>query len=88
MIKLPYNYAIHHRDRTRLMGGSWDVRVMYYDARMNKHEAFIMAKNSNWLERIGPQYAARLYGSATWVAFETEEEMCIAMCAKHRMSIR
>ena len=61
MIRLPEGYAIHKRDRTRLMGGSWSIRVVYLKAGVIPNEAFVMCKNIN-PERIGPVYAARMYG--------------------------
>ena len=89
MIRLPEGYTIHKQDKTRLMGGNWSVRVMYYDAKMNKHDVFIMCKNND-VNRIGPKYAARLYNrtGAEWIEFDNEQDMCIAMCTQHRMLIR
>lgn len=93
MIKLPEGYVIHERDSTRLLGGVWSVRVMYCKAASTVrngvllHEAFVMSKNIK-PERIGPVYAARMYGFKEWIEFDNEQDMCIAMCAKHRMLIR
>lgn len=92
MIRLPEGYAIHKRDKTRLAGGSWSIRVMYYDAKMNMREAFVMCKQtadtldawSTGLTHREATYRASL-GDGNWVKFDNEQDMCIAMCAKHRM---
>lgn len=95
MIRLPEGYAIHKRDSACLLGGSWSIRVMYYDANMVTREAFIMRKkidttNNAWdtgLTYKEVTYSASL-GDGKWIEFNNEEDMCIAMCAKHRMLIR
>ena len=48
---------------------------------------FVMCKDDN-PEGISPRYAARMYGFKEWVEFDNEQDMCIAMCAKHRMLVR
>lgn len=84
MIRLPEGYAIHKRDQTRLMGGSWSIRVVHLKAGVIPSDAFVMCKDLN-PEGIGPRYAARMYGFREWIEFDNEQDMCIAMCAKHRM---
>ena len=90
MIRLPEGYAIHKRDKTCLMGGNWSVRVMHYDSNMTAREAFIMKKITvfmadNFGTRITYKAALR---DGNWVEFDNEQDMCIAMCAKHRMLVR
>ena len=91
MITLPEGYAIHKRDKTRMLGGSWNIRVVRYDKNMVMHDAFVMAKETVFMaDNFGTKikYAARLLPRGEWVMFDTEEDMCIAMCAKHRMLVR
>lgn len=84
MITLPEGYAIHKRDKVRLVGGSWHVRVMRYDKNMDTYEAFRMIKKTEDTRVI---YKAALL-DGDWIEFDTEEELCIAMCAKHRITMR